>query len=530
MAGRFGQLSPLDWAMAACYALAVVALGARAVRRKADARDFFLAGRESRWPIVGLSLGASNVSAVALVGLPGAAYGSGISVYDYEWTAVVVLVAFCALVLPAILRARVYTMPQFLAWRYDEFARTYFTILALFLSIVVELSGTLFGGATLFRLIAPGLPFVAIVAGLAVAAAIYAAVGGLRGVLYTEAMQAAVLLAASTVVAALAFQRVGGLHHVLHALAPDKLSLIRPPGDRAMPWPGLLLGVPILGFYYWCTNQFIVQRVLSARSLSDGRWGSLVAGLIKLPGLLLLVLPGSAAVLLYPHLPAPDLVFPTLLFDLLPAGVLGLVLAGFVAAIMSSSAATLNSSATIVAIDIVRRFRPDIGSRGLVRAGRVATVAIMAFAVLWTPEIERIGFGSLFQYLQAVLSYATPPVVALFVGGLLWPGANARGARAAIALGVAAGAILFVLAASALWPLHFLYAAPLIFALTLAGLVVGSRSGNPAAKEMTDLLCWTPALWRAETRELGARPAWQNYRLQSALLLVATAILVYVFR
>ena len=154
----------------------------------------------------------------------------------------------------------------------------------------------------------------------------------------------------------------------------------------------------------------------------------------------------------------------------------------------------------------------------------------MVFAAMWTPEIERIGFGSLFQYLQAVLSYATPPVVALFAGGLLWPGANPRGARIGILLGVTSGGLLFVLAVTALWPLHFLYAAPIIFALSLAGLVVGSRGGAPTDDETLDLLCWTPLLWRAESVALASRPAWQNYRLQSALLLVATGLLVYVFR
>lgn len=524
------RLGALDVAVIGVYALGIIALGLMVSRRKATTEDYFLASRSMTWPVIGLSLLASNISSTTLIGLSGAAYATGISVYNYEWMATVVLAFFCVFFLPYLLRSQVYTLPEYLERRYDRRARVYFSALTVFLNIIVDTAGTLYGGALMLKLILPQWPLWQIVAILALAAGAYTVAGGLRAVIYTETVQAVILLTASMFIAVFAFDRAGGWQAVMAAVDPAKLSLIRPLDDPGVPWLGLVLGVPLLGFYFWCTNQFMVQRILSARDERHGRWGALFAGLLKLPVLYLMVLPGTAAILLYPNLERPDLVYPTLIFDLLPSGLIGIVIAGFFAAIMSSIASTFNSAATLVTMDFVRPLRPDADSAALVRAGRITTIVFMVLAVAWAPQIDR--FASLWQYLQAVLAYAVPPVCALFLVGLFWRGANARGAMAAILAGLAGGAAMFYWNVMAAQPLglHFLLVAPLLFVLSGVTMIVASLTAPAPAAAQVDALLWTPAAYRAETESMQGLPWWQNYRVQSLLLLALTAAIVWTFR
>jgi SSS family solute:Na+ symporter len=521
-------LHAADWIVVICYAIGIVGLGLYVSRSRLRPEDFFLASRSSTWPVIGLALLASNISSTTLVGLAGAAYGVGISVYNYEWMAVVVLVFFCMFLLPFILKSQVYTMPEYLQRRYDGRSRLYFACLTLFLNIAVDAAGTLYGGSLLFHLIFPSTPLWAIIAGLAFTAGIYTVGGGLRAVIYTETVQAVVLLSGAVVIAVSAFHRAGGWAHVMASVAPERLSLIRPIGDPSVPWPGLLLGVPLLGFYFWCTNQFMVQRVMSAKSANHGRWGALFAGLLKLPVLFLMVLPGTCAILLFPHLPRPDLVYPTLIFNLLPAGLLGLVVAGFLAAIMSAVASTFNSASTLVTMDFVTRFWPGLSGDRLVLVGRGATISFMVLAVLWAPNIQH--FESLWQYLQSILAYAVPPVVSLFLVGMFWKGANGTGAVAALAVGTGCGVVMFASNVVLHWTsIHFLYVAPILLAISAGVLVSVSLASGGAASVPTGLV-WTPAFFREETAALAHEPLWMNYRVLSAVLLLATGVLVYSFR
>lgn len=530
MSDGFGQLSGLDAAIIGLYLVAIVVLGLYASRQSTTATDYFLAARSSTWPTIGLALLASNISSTTLIGLAGAAYATGIAVYNYEWMASVVLVFFCLFLLPVILRSQVYTMPEFLERRFDGSIRLYFSGLTIFLNIVVDTAGTLFGGALMFKLIFPGVPLWQIAGLLALAAGAYTAAGGLKAVLVTEVVQAVILCGASVFVAVFAFDKAGGWDAVMAGVEAQKMSLIRPADDPSLPWTGLITGVPLIGLYFWCTNQFMVQRVLSAKDLNHGRWGSLFAGLLKLPVLFLMVLPGSAAILMYPNLERPDLVYPTLIFDLLPVGVIGIVVAGFLAAIMSSIASTFNSASTLVTMDFVRRFRPDVSQSSLVRIGRVTTLCFMVLSVAWVPVVETLT-DTLWQYLQAVLAYAVPPVVALFLAGIFWRRANVAGARAGVLVGLLAGGYLFYgVQVSGTIHLHFLLAATLLFALSLAAVIIASLLSAPPAADKTETLMWTRADFDAETRSLAGQPLWQNYRVQAAALLALTAVIVWVFR
>ena len=520
------SLATIDWLVIALYAIGLVVLGLTVSRRHARPEDYFLASRASGWVSIGLALLASNISSTALVGLAGAAYAIGVSVYDYEWMACAVLVFFCIFLLPFILSSRVYTMPEYLERRYDRRARLYLALLTLLLNVFVDSAGGLYCGALLCRLIFPGLELWQIAALLAGLAGVYTLSGGLRAVIYTEIVQAVILFGGALVISIAAFAQAGGWHKVMSSVDPAMLSLIRPAGDPGVPWPGLVLGVPLLGFYYWCTNQMMMQRVISARSLDHGRWGALFAGLLKLPILFLMVLPGTAALLLFPHLPKADMVYPTLIFSLLPQGLVGLVVAGFLAATMAAVASTLNSASTLITMDVIRPLLPAVSDRLLVRIGRVATAGLMVLAVCWAPQLEH--FPSLWQYLQGALAYAVPPIVALFLIGLFWRGANASGAAATLALGTLSGAALFLSnEVYHLTALHFLYAAPLLVALDSAILVGVSLWRRQPAEAV---LVWTPQFFHAESVRLAAEPLWRNYRVLAAVLLALTAAVVVAFR
>lgn len=523
-------MAVVDWAIVIAYLIGIIGLGIFASRGQRDAKDYFLASRASTWPTIGLALIGSNISATTLIGLAGAAYSVGISVFNYEWMASIILAVYCIFFLPAVLRSQVYTMPEFLERRYSPDIRLYFSGLTIFLNIVVDTAATLFGGALLFKLLFPGVPLWQIAAVLAVTAGIYTALGGLRAVMITEVVQTVLLLGASVFIAYFAFDKAGGWNQVMATVPPEKLSLIRPIGDEGVPWIGLLTGVPLLGFYFWCTNQFMAQRVMSAKSLEHGRWGSLFAGLLKLPILYLMVLPGTAAILIYPDLPQGDLVYPKLIFDLLPVGLVGLVIAGFLAAIMSSIASTFNSASTLVTMDFARKFAPGLSEQSLVTIGRVTTVTFMILSIAWIPVIETHA-KSLWSYIQQVLAYAVPPIVALFVMGLFWQRANTTGARIGLISGTLAGISLFVsVEVYNLIEIHFLTSAALIFVVALTATIAGTYLAAPPSSAQTDTLMWRRADYDAETAVLAMRPAWQNYRLQALALLAITAVLVWWWR
>jgi SSS family solute:Na+ symporter len=338
-----------------------------------------------------------------------------------------------------------------------------------------------------------------------------------------------VLMIGALMISIGAFSRAGGWHTVMQGVAPQALSLIRPIGDPGVPWPGLLLGIPLLGFYYWCTNQSIVQRMLSAKNTDHARWGALFAGLLKLPVLFLIVLPGTCALLLFPRLPHPDLVYPNLILRLLPTGLVGLVVAGFVAATMVSFASMLNSASTLITMDVIRQLKPDLSDPQVVRVGRLSTVALLVIAVAWAPQLQL--FPSLWQYLQAVLAYAVPPVVALFLVGMFWRGANADGAAAAMLWGSLGGLVLFMINVPLHWTrFHFLYAAPILTALDAAILIGVSLRSRAAAKTAGEVTLWKLELNRDERLRLKLTPRWQDYRFQAAVLLALTAVVVIAFR
>ena len=522
------SLTTLDLGLIAAYFALVLFIGIRVGRGHRDAEDYFLAGRRMAWPLVGISLFASNISSTTLIGLSGDAYATGISVFNYEWMASVILVFFAIFLIPVYLQSRVYTMPEFLERRFDARSRYYFSGLTLVGNILIDTAGALYAGGLLLKLIVPEVELWLIILVLSLCAGAYTVLGGLKAVIYTDAIQTTLILTGALAVTWLAWREAGGLAPAAAVTPPEMLSLLRPMDDPAMPWTGLLFGVPVLGFYFWCTNQFMVQRVLSARDEQNGRYGLLLAAALKLPVLFIMVYPGTLARVLYPDLDNPDLVYPTLLFDLLPAGLTGLVVAGVLAALMSSIDSTLNSASTLVTMDFVRKARPALNSHQLMIVGRVTAFCFMLLAAAWAPFIER--FDSLFRYLQSVLAFIAPPVVVVFLLGVLWRGMTARAAFTSLMAGLALAVAMLTGQLLGVVTLHFLHIAGLLFAACLALAVVVSVAAPAPPSAAQIRVTWSRRRFRAEVAAQGRLPWYRNYLVLSALLLAVTAVLVFIHR
>lgn len=557
------SLGTIDLAVIVIYTVAVIWYGLRKAKRQSS-EDYFLAGRDMTWPIVGISLFAANISSTTLVGLAGDAYSTGISVFNYEWFAVVILIFFALFFLPFYLSSKVYTMPEFLERRYDSRSRYYFAFTTLVGNVLIETAAPLYIGSIIFEKVFPEVPSYIIIILLAVAAAAYTIPGGLSSVVHTEVVQAVLLIIGSIILSIYTLEAVGGWENVREAMSTkhdagilkntpdDMLSLIRPKNDPGVPWTGLITGVPILGFYFWANNQFMVQRVLSARNLDHGRWGSLFAGLLKLPVLFIMVLPGTMAIAMpetiFPALDNPDLVYPALVFNLLPVVLKGLVLAGLLAAMSSSISATLNSASTLITMDFVKQIRPGLTSQQLVRVGQIATVVLVVLAALWAPQIK--NFDSLFKYLQIVISYIAPPVVAAFILGLFWKRANGHGAFAgfmfALAVSIymifgggteALGSLVHSLdpswvlfdEANQTYSLHFLHTAALLFFSCMLVLVGVSLITPAPPEEKTGPMTWKREALIKETEELKNVPWYKNFRILAILLLIPTAIIIAIY-
>lgn len=555
------KLDTIDIVIMIVYAIGMIWYGLRHAKQD-NSEDYFLAGRSMIWPIVGISLFAANISSTTLVGLAGDAYSTGISVFNYEWFAVIILIFFSMFFLPFYLKSGVFTMPEFLEKRFDERSRYYFSFTTLVGNVLIETAAPLYIGVIVFEQVFPEIPGWVIISMLALAAAAYTIPGGLSSVVHTEVIQAILLIFGSIILTFFTLDAVGGWENVLAVMETkfqagdlknspdDMLSLIRPMNDAAVPWTGLLTGVPIFGFYFWANNQFMVQRTLSAKNLNHGRWGSLFAGFLKLPVLFIMVLPGTMAIAMpeaiFPALDKPDLVYPALVFTLLPTILKGLVLAGLLAAMSSSISATLNSASTLITMDFIKKFRPDMTSKQLVRAGQISTVVLVILAALWAPQIKE--FDTLFKYLQQVLTYIAPPVVAAFMLGLFWKRANGNGAFGGF-LFAAAFSIIQILYnqpiaefVHSIWPdfvivdeaagthtIHFLHVAFILFLLCLAVIVSLSLATAPPPQDKVEAMTWRKELFHEETEELKGLPWYQNYRTLSIILLAITTVIVGMF-
>lgn len=442
---------------------------------------------------------------------------------------VFILIFFGFFVLPFYMRSRVYTAPEFLEKRYDRNSQLALSGFTIFVTIFIDAAAGLYGVGILVQTLYPGIPIWVTVAGAAVIAGAYIFVGGLEAVVLNDVLQASLILVGATVIAVAAYIKIPSWSAVREANPESAFHLIQPASDDTLPWPGLFTGVLIIGLYYWCFNQYVVQRAMAARDIDHGRWGPLLAALLKLPNLFILILAGLMATVLYPNLENPDQAFPTLAFDLLPIGLRGLMLASIAAALLSTLEAMLNSSSTLVTMDFVKTFRPETSDRALTNIGRFVTLGFMVLAAVWAPQVER--FPTLWQYLQSAYGFVTPPIVAVFLMGIFWRRTNRYGAFTALMVGVPLGVVGFIVTqidAIRLFELQFLYASGLIFLVSCLIAAVVSLATPAPPEEKVDDLTWRRTLWRQESEELRGKPWYQNYRyLTVALVLVTLPILIW---
>ncbi|MCM1066782.1 MAG: sodium:solute symporter [Muribaculaceae bacterium] len=453
----------LDWLVIGLFFVALIGIIVWVVRQKQNnAADYFLGGKDATWIAIGASIFASNIGSEHLIGLAGSGAASGMAMAHWEIQGWMILILGWVFV-PFYSRSMVYTMPEFLERRYNSASRTILSLISLISYVLTKVAVTVYAGGLVFQQVFGidtlwGIDFFWIAAiGLVLITALYTIFGGMKSVLYTSVLQTPILLLGSLIILVLGLKELGGWQKMMEICSSVEVNqygdtmtnLIRDNGDAQFPWLGALIGSAVIGFWYWCTDQFIVQRVLSGKNEREARRGTIFGAYLKLLPVFLFLIPGMIAFALHQSqgsfLPLlengnlnTDAAFPTLVAKLLPAGVKGLIVCGILAALMSSLASLFNSSAALFTIDFYQRYKPDTDPRKLVRIGQAATVVIVILGILWIPIMRSIG-DVLYLYLQDVQSVLAPGIAAAFLLGVCWKRCSAQGGLWALVSGLVIG-------------------------------------------------------------------------------------------
>ncbi|MEO1033003.1 MAG: sodium:solute symporter, partial [Bacteroidota bacterium] len=424
-------LESLDWVVLGIYFLALIAVAVWVIlQRNKNTEDYFLAGRNVGWFVIGASIFASNIGSEHVVGLAGTGAESGMPMAHYELHAWIVLLLGW-LFLPFYIRSKSFTMPEFLEKRFDARSRWFLSVFSLVGYVITKVSVTIYaGGIVVSELL--GIPFWYGAIGIVVFTGIYTILGGMKAVIYTETLQTIILILGSVIITYLGLQEVGGWQELKATVGSEHFNMWRPMSDPDFPWTGLLFGGTIVGIWYWCTDQYIVQRTLAANNIKIGRRGAIFGAYLKILPIFIFLIPGIIAfalsqkgVLSYEK---ADQVFPAMVKALLPVGLKGLVAGGLMAALMSSLASVFNSCSTIFTIDIYKKLKPQMSEKRLLKIGRIATGIVVLLGIIWIPIMDKIGGGTLYKYLQSVQSYIAPPITAVFILGIIWKRVNAKAA------------------------------------------------------------------------------------------------------
>ena len=456
----FGNLHYIDLAIVLAYFAVVLWIawyvsrgGGRKTEDK-DSKDYFLAGKSAGWFVIGASLFASNIGSEIIIGVSGAGARAEMPQANFEILAALILILLGWVFVPFYLRSGVYTMPEFLEIRYSKACRNYLSVISVLAYVITKISLIIFAGALVFETI--GISFWTGAIITIVATGFYTILGGLRAVIYTDMLQTFVLLAGTGAVTYFGLNQLGGWEGMMLTLeeassvpgnpsSAEFFNLWRPADDTSYPWTGMLFGAPILGVWYWCTDQFIVQRTLSAKDVSNARKGTLFAGFLKLLPVFIFFIPGVIAFALSQKgmlnfsLDNPDHALPAMITGFLPLGLKGLAISGLLAALMSSLSSAFNSSSTLITFDFYKQYKPQATEQELVWVGQIATLLLVVASFLWIPFMKTLMGGGLFHYLQSVQAYISPPIAAVFLFGLFFRWINARGAIVALWSGFVLG-------------------------------------------------------------------------------------------
>ncbi|HLR24577.1 MAG TPA: sodium:solute symporter [Fodinibius sp.] len=579
-----GTLAVVDWLVVGGYFLLIGGLAWWVINQKTDTTaDYFLAGRHLGWLIVGTSIFASNIGSEHLVGLTGTGATDGVAMAHYE------LHAWCLLILgwvmlPFYIRSQVFTMPEFLEKRFSPLARTLLSGISLVAYVLTKIAVGIFAGGIVFSVLMPELSFMGLNSFwigsvlVIVFTGLYTALGGLRAVAYTEAVQTVVLIFGSVMVLVYGLDAIGGWNRLYEIAGPEMFDLWKPivpdgyeatwapvMGDGEMawyfnsnyPWLGMLFAAPIVGLWYWTTDQYIVQRALGAPNEKEGRRGTIAAAFLKILPVFIFIIPGiiafaiaksgEVAIIQQELMNAQGEIinqnaqasFPLLVAHILPIGVRGLVVAGLLAALMSSLAGVFNASSTLFTMDFYSKFKPDASEKHLVRMGRLATVVMVIIGLLWIPVIQ--GSRGLYDYLQGVQSYLAPPIFVVFFLGIFFKRLNKQGALSALFVGLFLG--IFRLAidtpvmlgdmtyteGSFFWIINnifFQYYSLFIFLVCIAVMFgVSYMTAPPSYEKISGLTYGT----LTEEDKALSRSSWNWVDVTLSVLLVGIILFIYIY-
>ena len=544
------EISWVDLAIVVGYLLGITGIGVIVGRRQTEtSTGYFLASRSLGWGTVGLALFATNISTVHLIGLASSGYSDGMVVGNFEWMAPFLLILLGLVFAPFYFRTKIATLPEYLEGRYGPGSRTVLAVMAVFGALFIHIGVSLYAGAVMVQNFV-AVPIVWSIVLVSLLTVIYTVAGGLKAVVVTESIQTILLLVGAVAVTAFGIVALGrdadihSLGALRQAVKPGQLSVIRQEGPYA--WYYMVIGYPVIGVWYWCADQTIVQRVLGAKSERDAQVGPVFCGFIKILTPLVMILPGVFCYVLFRDRVGDngDKALIELIRGLLPIGLQGLVIAGLLAALMSTVAGALNSTATLVSIDIVKRMRPATKDQTLVRIGQVTAVVVMVLAMLWSTQGER--FGGIFKGINQMISVLAPPISAVFIWGIFWRRASSSGALATLIFGFLLGAVVFVLdfpavsgyvlgfdsdgAARQLFTrtldMPFMLQAGILFGICSAVLVGVSLVTPPPDPAQVEHYCWKNPLAVITEKPVSGL---FDPRILAVLLVIAMAICYWIF-
>ena len=535
------RIPTLDLGIIITYIVAILAIGILSTRRvKVTGQVFFLAGRSLPWGIVGAALFASNISTIHLVGLTASGYNEGLVWGNFEWMASFTLILLSLVFAPFYFRSKVSTLPEFLERRYSPASRSLLAFMGITAALFIHIGMSIYAGAAVFEQFF-GVSVVTSILIVAVVVSIYTVLGGLRAVVVTETVNTGFLLLGAIIITVYALLALPahGIHSIVGfraAVKPAQLSMLQTHSPVGLNWYAVFLGYPILGVWYWCTDQTIVQRVLGARTERDAQLGPLLAGFLKILPVFFLVLPGVIAYVLFHDMigSASNQTLPILINELVPTGLKGLISAAVLAALLSAVSAALNSSGTLVAVDIVKRIRPETSDRGLVQIGRISSTVVMILAVLWSTQGGR--YSSIFEAINVIAADLAPPITTVFLFGVFWRRGTKEASIVTLITGFLIGAASFVLDLPVFgtekivthrWGISFMMQAWWVFCICSAIFVVISLLTPPPAADKLEGLTWNNPLAVIFGKEV---EGFFDPRIIAGLLLATMAVLYYVFR
>ncbi len=527
-------IEPADLAVIVFYLLGIVGLGCWAglrQRRGSAGESYFLAGKSLTWPIIGLALFSTNISTIHLVSFAQEGYVNGLAYGNFEWMAAFTLIALSLFFAPFYIRSGVATLPDFLEKRYNRLCRDWLAVLSIVSAIFIHIGFSLYTGAVVLHGLF-GINQMASIITVAMLTGLYTIIGGLLAVVLTESIQAVILLAGAVCITGIAYCEVGGWTGLAASVEPVKLTVLRSAEDPSnLPWYSVFLGYPVIGIWYWCADQTIVQRVLGAKDENHARVGPLFAGFIKILPVFIFVLPGLMCLGLInqgkldqPLTDSAD-TYAYMISNLLPVGLRGLVAAALLAALMSTVSGALNSTATLFSYDIYKRWKPGVSDRSLVIIGRWVTFIAMVAAIAWSPYIAR--YESIFQGITAVICFIAPPITTVFIWGIFWKRASSAAALVTLWCGAVMGVTAFFLdwyKDYTGWNIPSMMMTFYLF-VTCSVILVFVSLLKPHAHTMES----EALVWKNFADALRG-PAWSgigNYKILS-LLLVLTMIFLYV--